>query len=134
VAAAIIVIGGIVAAVVLLGGDDDDDNKKDEAEVVSTEDFCQGMADVYAIDSATATPGDISDGLRDAGVTEELTDDQVAGRDLVIEIGDTAKDNKEAEKNYNALTGDEKAQADGFFTYVQTNCATQIQAKINETK
>jgi hypothetical protein len=124
VAAAIIVVGGIVGAIALIANSDgNDDNKKAEAKTSSVEDFCKV---IKAMDSSTKTADDptiVSDALRDAGTPKDMADDEKAGRDLLINIGDDAKDGPAAEKAVTDLNKDDTAKVQAFITYIGKACA-----------
>lgn len=123
VAAAIIVIGGIIAAILLLGGDDDGDDEKAEEKTSSIEDFCAVIEEMDASEDTRDDPTIVSNALRDAGTPEEMGDEEKAGRDLLIKIGDESEDGPAAEEAVQALDTDETAQVQAFVTYITTACA-----------
>jgi hypothetical protein len=123
VAAAIIVIGGIVGAVALIANSGSDD-KKDEAKTTSTKDFC---AVITKMDESTGTADDptiVSDALRKAGTPKDMGDDEQKGRDLLIKIGDDAKDGPAAEKAVTELKSDETATVQAFIAYIGKTCTS----------
>lgn len=122
VTAGIIVIGGIFWAVVALG-DDDGDDAKAESKTTSIEDFCDVIKAMDASEDTRDDPTIVSDALRDAGTPEEMGDDEKAGRDLLIEIGDDAEDGPAAEKAVTDLDEEKTAQVQAFITYIGTVCA-----------
>jgi hypothetical protein len=120
VAAAIIVIGGIVGAILLIANSDDDDDKKEET---SVSDFCDVITDMDESEGTAEDPTIVSDALREAGTPKDMSDDEKAGRDLLIDIGDDAKDGPDAEKAVSDLNEDETAKVQAFITYIGKSCA-----------
>ena len=120
VAAAIIVIGGIVGAILLIANNDDDDDKKEET---SVSDFCDVIKEMDESEGTADDPTIVSDALRDAGTPKDMSDDEKAGRDLLIDIGDDAKDGPAAEKAVSDLNEDETALVQAFITYIGKACA-----------
>lgn len=124
VAAAIIVIGGIIGAILLIANSDgDDDDKKEEAESTSVEDFCTVIKEMDSSDDTADDPTVVSDALRDAGTPEGMSDDEKEGRDLLIEIGDDAKDGAAAEKAVGDLSDEDTAKVEAFVGYIGKACA-----------
>jgi len=119
VAAAIIVIGGIVGAILLIANGDDDDDKKE----TSVSDFCKVIEEMDESEGTAEDPTIVSDALRDAGTPKDMSDDEKAGRDLLIDIGDDSKDGPAAEKAVGDLNEDETAKVQAFITYIGKACA-----------
>jgi hypothetical protein len=93
-------------------------------DAASTEEFCDAMESMTSTsdDDFDADPGKLADLLRDAGTPDDMPDDAARGREVMIEIADSASTGDDAEQAFEDLSATDEAATDAFFTYWTETC------------
>jgi hypothetical protein len=123
-AAVLLLVGGGVGTYFLVSNSDGD--KSDEPETVSVEEHCAGMDKAYKLvgDDPSGDPQEFADAIEAAGITEDMTEDQVAGREVVIRVIGEASSYDELQSVDEGFTKEETRQTNAYFEYYSDHCTT----------